>query len=203
MSQIALPFSKPAQERPERIVIGNGNAGVADALANSENWPFRTAVLVGPARSGKSILAQWFASHTGGGALDDADLREEDEVFHAWNRAQEDGYPLLLTVSGQKWTIALPDLASRIGSALQLAIAQPDDAMAADLLEAHASQLGLPIGEGAAPYLVPRMERSYAAIEEIVLAIDRLCLERKAPATMSVWRDALETVQGPKQGRLL
>ena len=47
------------------------------------------------------------------------------------------------------------------------------------------------------------MERSYAAIEKIVSEIDRLSLERKAPATMSIWRDALDAVQGPEQGRLL
>jgi hypothetical protein len=47
------------------------------------------------------------------------------------------------------------------------------------------------------------MERSYAAIEKIVAEIDRLSLERQVPATLSVWRDALEAVQGPDQGRLL
>jgi hypothetical protein len=37
----------------------------------------------------------------------------------------------------------------------------------------------------------------------VVAEIDRISLERKLPATMSVWRDALEAVQGPEQGRLL
>jgi hypothetical protein len=47
------------------------------------------------------------------------------------------------------------------------------------------------------------MERSYSAIEKIVAEIDRLSLERKVAATLSIWRDALEAVQGPEQGRLL
>jgi hypothetical protein len=37
----------------------------------------------------------------------------------------------------------------------------------------------------------------------VVAAIDRISLERQAPATLSIWRDALEAVQGPEQGRLL
>jgi len=75
--------------------------------------------------------------------------------------------------------------------------------MAAELMLNHALQRGLVLGEGAPAYLIPRMERSYAAIEKIVSEIDRLSLERQVPATLSVWRDALEAVQGPEQGRLI
>ena len=203
MTQIALPFSHPSTGRPQSIVIGQGNTRVAEALAASDRWPFGTAILAGPPRSGKSLFAQWFASHTGGGAIDDADTRDETETFHAWNRAREDGYPLLLTVSEGGWEIALPDLKSRMGAALYLEITAPDDAMAADLMLSHATARGLALGEGAPAYLVPRMERSYSAIERLVAEIDRLSLERKVPATMSVWRDALDAVQGPEQARLL
>ena len=122
MSQIALPFSQPSAREPASIVVGSANRAIADAMAAANDWPFRTAVLAGPARSGKSLLARWFASHTGGGAIDDADTRDETEIFHAWNRAQEDGYPLLLTVGTQGWEIELPDLRSRMGAALQLEI---------------------------------------------------------------------------------
>ena len=202
-SQIALPLMQAASGEPERIVIGSGNQSVADALAASDSWPFRTAILAGPPRSGKSLIAKWFASHTGGGAIDDADTRDETEIFHAWNRAQEDGYPLLMTVGEGGWDISLPDLRSRVGAALHLRIGPPDDPMAADLMLAHAAQRGLALGEGAPAYLVPRMERSHAAIEQIVAEIDRLGLERMAPATMSIWRDALEAVEGPVQARLL
>lgn len=203
MTQIALPLSHLGSGEPNSIVIGAGTTRVAEALSGSKDWPFGTAILAGPPRSGKSLFAQWFASHTGGGAIDDADTRDETETFHAWNRAREDGYPLLLTVSGQGWEIELPDLKSRMGAALQLEIGPPDDDMAADLMLSQAAQRGLALGEGAPAYLVPRMERSHAAIERIVAEIDRLSLERKQPATMSIWRDALEALQGPEQARLL
>ena len=40
-------------------------------------------------------------------------------------------------------------------------------------------------------------------VHAAVAEIDRLSLERKAPATMAIWRDALEAIEGPRQARLL
>ena len=203
MTQIALPFGTIGESRPSSIVLGASNRQVAEALQHAKDWPYGTAILTGPPRSGRSLFARWFASHTGGGAIDDADTLDETEVFHSWNRAREDGYPLLLTVAGETWDIALPDLRSRMGAALLLEIGPPDDDEAQALMLSHAAQRGLAMGAGAPAYLVPRMERSHAAIERIVAEMDRLSLERKAPVTKSIWRDALDAVQGPEQARLL
>ena len=201
MSQIALPLSAgPAG--PSRIVLGSANAHVADALAHPESWPFRTAVLTGPPRSGKSLFARWFAEN-GGEAVDDAQALDEAELFHRWNRAQEQGTALLIVGGEPPWNIALPDLKSRLGAALQLEIGRPDDAMAAELLHVLAEQRALPLGAEAADYLVPRAGRSYVDLEKLVDAIDRLSLERKAAATQSIWRAALESVHGPEEPRLL
>ncbi|MFM7378302.1 MAG: HdaA/DnaA family protein, partial [Erythrobacter sp.] len=99
--------------------------------------------------------------------------------------------------------IALPALVSRIGGSLQLAIGAQDDEMAGELILAEAEARGLSLPEGAADYLVPRTTRSFAAIEALVATIDRISLERQSPATMSVWRAALEALHGPEQQRLL
>ena len=100
MSQIALPLELAGVAGPSRIVAGNANAAVIDAFANPAAWPFRTAVLSGPPRSGKSLLARWFAESGAGKfrgeAIDDADAVDETELFHRWNRAQETGTALLL-----------------------------------------------------------------------------------------------------------
>lgn len=201
MSQIVLPLS-PASSGPARIVVGSANAHVAEALGKPETWPFRTAVLLGAPRSGKSLLARWFAEN-GGDAIDDAHRLDETQLFHRWNRAQEAGTPLLLVGGEPPWQIALPDLRSRLGAALQLEIGVPDDAMAEDLLHAMAEQRALPLGAEAAAYLVPRAGRAFADLEKLVAAIDRISLERKVPATHSIWRAALETVHGPEEPRLL
>jgi hypothetical protein len=205
VTQIVLPLA-PATTGPSRIVIGPANAHVADALAHAESWPFRTAVLTGPPRSGKSLFARWFAENAkghGGDVVDDAHTLDETELFHHWNRAQESGTPLLIVAGEPPWDIQLPDLKSRLGAALQLEIGPPDDAMAEELLYVFAEQRGLPLGAEAADYLVPRAGRSWIDLEKLVAAIDRLSLERKAPATQSIWRAALEAVHGPEEPRLL
>jgi hypothetical protein len=202
MSQIVLPLLRAASG-PARIVLGCGNAHIGEALARPDAWPFRTAVLTGPPRSGKSLFARWFAESGNGDVIDDAQALAEAELFHRWNRAQEQGRPLLIVGGEPPWDIALPDLKSRLGAALQLEIGLPDDAMAADLILSLAEERGLPLGEDAAQYLVPRAERSYLQLEKLVEAIDTLSLERKAPPTLAIWRAALEAVQGPEEPRLL
>lgn len=212
-SQIALPLAVHATAGAERIVIGAANQGVIEALQTPAQWPFHVAVLTGPPRAGKSLLARWAQSLAGAERLDvidNAESADETAIFHRWNAVQqggacEDGALLIVVNTDPEngWRIALPDLASRIGGSLQLAISAPDDAMAAALILAHAEQRGLILAEGAADYLVPRTTRSFAAIEALVAAIDRISLERQSPATMSVWRAALEALHGPQQQQLL
>lgn len=215
-SQIALPLSA-RRAGAQRIVIGAANAAVVEALRNPGSWPFHVAVLTGPPRSGKSLLGRWAKDHDEAlEVIDDAERMDETALFHRWNAVQqggtrEGGALLLIANAGEEhaesigggWRIALPDLASRIGGSLQLAIQPPDDAMAGELILAHAEARGLMLAEGAAEYLVPRTTRSFAAIEALVATIDRISLERQQPATMSVWRAALEALHGPEQQRLL
>lgn len=204
MSQIVLPLHAGGGV-PSRIVVGAANRAAIEALAVPQTWPFRTAILLGPPRSGKSLLARWFAEGGAGEAIDDAPLLDETELFHRWNRAQESGTPLLLTAQlGEgEWRIALPDLASRLGAALHLEIGDPDEEMLAELIQLHAEQRGLALGPDAISYLVPRSERSHLGVEQLAAAIDRISLERKAPPTQGIWREALDEVRGPREPRLL
>lgn len=214
-SQIALPLAaRLGDRRAQRIVTGPPNSAVIEALQAPERWPFHVAVLTGPPRSGKSLLGRWAAGLPGADGLeviDDAQGMDETALFHRWNAVQQggprEGGALLIIAKaapdGTGWRIALPDLASRIGGSLPLVIGPPDDAMAADLIHIHAEQRGLTLPPGAAEYCVPRTTRSYAGIEALVAAIDRISLERQVPATMSVWRAALDALHGPEQQRLL
>ena len=204
MSQIALPL-KAGQGSPRHISIGNDNRAVLEALQVAPTWPFRTAVLSGPPRSGKSLIAALFAASAQGEAIDDADRMDETELFHRWNRAQESGTPLLLVRSSGEgdWRISLPDLASRIAAAQPLTIGTPDDEQLASLIAIHAQQRALALGPDSAEYLVPRTERSHLAVERLVETIDRLSLERKVAPALGIWREALEVLHGPAEPRLL
>lgn len=198
-SQIALPLV--TARGAETIVTGPSLAGVIDALLSADRWPFRTAILTGPPRSGKSLLARWFAESGAGEVLDGADSLPEDEVFHAWNRAQASGRPLLLVSDRARgdWAITLPDLASRLGAALLIEVLPPDDDLLAGLIVEHAARRGLVLGDQALAYLLPRIERSHAAIELLIETLDRLSLERKAAVTISLVREALFQSSGAQR----
>ncbi len=205
MRQIPLPLSSGAEAQPARIVVGSGNVAAIEAMGQAAAWPFRTALLFGPPRSGKSLLGRWFAESGAGEVIDNADKLDEAELFHHWNRVQESGRPLLIIANAAdgSWNIALPDLASRMAAALHLEIGEPDDAMMAELIAVHAEMLGLALGPDAASYLVPRVERSHLEVERLVGTIDRLSLERKQAPSLAIWREAIEELAGEKQPRLL
>jgi chromosomal replication initiation ATPase DnaA len=206
MSPLALPLGISPETQSRRIVVGQANAAAIEAFDRADGWPFRTAILFGPPRAGKSLLAQWFVASGRGDAVDDADRIDETELFHRWNRAQEGCRPLLLTAAtdhADGWRINLPDLASRLGAALRLDIGAPDDAMMAELIAAHVEARGLAIGADGARYLATRSERSHRAAERIVATIDRLSLERKHAPGLAIWRAALEELSDPIQPRLL
>ena len=203
VTQIALPLPPAREGDPASIVIGPANAGVVDALRDPSGWPFRTAILRGAPRAGKSLLGRWFVQAGLGETIDPADAMDETALFHRWNRAQESGTALLLIPDAAPWEIALPDLRSRLGAALALEIGAPDDEMMRDLIASHAERRGLVLGDDALAYVVPRITRSFAAAERFVAALDRLALERQARPTRTVCRDALESLEGPAQGRLL
>ena len=107
MSQIALPLAQRSAADPDRIVVGNANRTVIEALGDPAEWPFRTAILTGPPRSGKSLLGRWFVAQGKGDVIDGADQMGETDLFHRWNRAQEDGRPLLIISDAQPWEITL------------------------------------------------------------------------------------------------
>lgn len=201
MDQIPLPFAQAGEVG--HLVVGNANRQVVEALTYPENWPFRTAILLGPPRSGKSLLARHFVAAGLGEAIDDAPELPEDALFHRWNRAQSDGRALLLVGGEGGWQITLPDLASRLGAALVLEIGTPDEEMLGELIHAHAEARRLMLDEASVAWTVPRIERSHAAAEAVVATADRISLARKAPVTQSLLRDALAEIGGEWQPNLL
>lgn len=197
--QLALPLLD-AGEDASRIVVGAPNNAAVQALTRPSAWPFGTAILAGPPRSGKTLLGRWFAAqHPAAEVVDEAERVPEADLFHVWNRVQERGCPLLLITGDEAWQVSLADLRSRLAAALHLTVGLPDDAMLASLIDLHAERRRLALGEGAATYLAARVSRSYAAAEAVVAEIDRLSLQRKVAPTRAIWREALEQ---PERSRL-
>jgi hypothetical protein len=188
MKQIALPLDELRPGVNSSLIITDSNAAVAAALGQSDGWPGRCAILLGPPRSGKSLMARYFATLAHGTIIDNADSVGEEALFNAWNRAQENRQPLLLISRFflSDWQIELADLRSRLGSALYLQISAPDDEMVGQLIQKHLADRGTAINVDSLAYLTKRIERSYAALEKFARDANAIALAENSPINMAL-----------------
>src|SRR3546814_17859521 len=66
MSQFALPFEWPADPRDDEFLVSSSNAAAVHTLEHWGAWPVMTAILVGPRKSGRSLLARIFVAKSHG-----------------------------------------------------------------------------------------------------------------------------------------
>jgi hypothetical protein len=173
MSQLDLPLPRPPRARDEQFLIGESNARAVHMIEHWATWPVMAALLIGPRKSGRSLLGRLFVAKTGGALADDAERGSETELFHAWNRAQADHRPLLMIadVSPPEWQVRLPDLRSRLAATPVLRIGPPDDTLVGDLLNYLFDRRELDARPDLIAWLVKRVERSHLAVMRVV---DRL-----------------------------
>lgn len=195
MTQIALPFAWPADPAADEFLIGESNARATQALERWGAWPVMAALLVGPRKSGRSLLARVFAAKSGAAIIDDAERTAEAQVFHAWNQAQADRRPLLLVADEPPpaWQIALPDLRSRMAATPVLRIGAPDDALMRALLERMFLRRGLDARPDLVQWLTARLERDHVALQRAVDALDQEVLESRKRLSIPLARATLET----------
>ena len=193
MSQLALPLAWPADPGSDAFLIGPSNERAVRQLERPDEWPVRTALLLGPRKSGRSLLARIFAGRTGGRVVDDAERLPEADLFHAWNRAQESGTPLLLVAERRPaaWGLKLPDLRSRLAACPVAEIGPPDDALFRALLERQLSRRGLDARPDLVDWLAARIERSHLAALRAVDALDARAMERRRGLSIPLARDTL------------
>jgi chromosomal replication initiation ATPase DnaA len=193
MSQIALPLVWPADPRDDEFLVSPSNARAVHALDHWAAWPVMTSLLVGPRKSGRSLLARIFAAKSGGTIIDDAPERDEAELFHAWNRAQADRRPLLLVadVPPPAWHIGLPDLRSRLAATPLAEIGAPDDALMHALLDREFGRRGMDARPDLIEWLVLRIERSHVAVIRTVDALDQEVMERRKRLSIPLARTTL------------
>lgn len=196
--QFALPFAAAGPEGDSEFLVTASNRAAIDRLFDWTRLPFGAAVLVGPAGSGKTVIGRAFAGGSGGGFIDNADGESDETLFHAWNRAQTQGLPVLFAASSppSQWGIKLPDLLSRLGASLLIEIPPPDEEMTALLLQKLLARAGLALPDGLAHYAAVRMERSYPAIRDLAHTIDQLALAMQRPIGQRLMREALAITAG-------
>jgi hypothetical protein len=193
MAQIALPLNWPVADRDEDFLLSPANNHVFDHLTRWTTWPVMASLVTGPRKSGRSLLGRIFVRKTGGRLFDDAERHEEEAIFHAWNDAQERRRPLLIIADAPPpaWRIGLADLRSRLAATPQLVIGAPDDRLIGDLIVKLLSDRGIFAPPEVAEYVVPRIERSYLAVQMVVDALDRALFSHGRRLTVPMAKRAL------------
>jgi len=217
MTQLAIDLPhRPALGRADFLVSGCNEAALA-WIDRWPDWPARALVLHGPARCGKSHLAELWRERSGGVqvtgdalgplapdeiarggavAVDDAERAPERALLHLYNCCVEFGASLLIVAAEApgSWPLALPDLASRLRAAPSVAIASPDEALLGAVLVKHFADRQLRVAPGVIGFLVRRMERSFAAAAALADRLDRLALSAGRPVSIALARRVLAEV---------
>ena len=213
--QLALALEHAESFEREDFLVGPCNERAFQLVASWPDWPANALALVGPEGSGKTHLAMIWAAMAGAriisarslgdaevpsalatGALvvEDAAVGADDRaLFHLINLAREDGAALLFTARSAPtlWPAAIPDLSSRL-RALPVAVLQPpDDAVLRAVIVKLAADRQLTLDEGVVALIATRIERSFAAARDAVIALDSEALRRGRAPTRALAAEIL------------
>ncbi|WP_293880184.1 chromosomal replication initiator DnaA [Sphingomonas sp.] len=196
MNQIALPLDWPAAETENAFIVSPSNADAVRHLHSRGTWPVCATILTGPRKSGRSLLGRVIAAQTGGTLIDNAQDRDETEIFHAWNEAQRTRRALVLVADAAppEWQVKLIDLRSRLAATPHVAIGDPDEALIDRLITMLLERRGLIPQHGVVPYLTPRVERSHHAVIALVDALDAASLASHRAITVPLARAVLSSI---------
>lgn len=217
-----LTFRLPARPALGRgdFFVSPANAAAVDLVSRDAAWPLGKLALTGPEGAGKTHLAQVWATETGATFIAAADLptadlpalaatvrvavedmdraagdpATEEALFHLHNLLLAAGGRLLLTgrTPPAHWPIRLPDLRSRLAATATADLAPPDDALLAAVLVKLFADRQIAVAPPLVAYLVPRIDRSFAAAHAIVDRLDRAALSEGRPVTRALAQRLLD-----------
>jgi chromosomal replication initiation ATPase DnaA len=188
---------------PDDFFVSDANRTAFTMLLDADSWPEGKLVLCGPKGSGKSHLARVFQGQTDAVLIKAADLDDapppaaaiiiedlenlapeaETALFHLHNHQKHAGLPLLMTAQQPpaRWSITLPDLASRMQATTVALIQDPDDDLLTALILKLFTDRQITPPLSLASYLARRIERSFAAAAQIVADLDAYALREGKP----------------------
>ena len=215
MKQLSFDLSRPPAFSAVDFLPAPCNEAAMGWIERWPAWPGFAIAVSGPAASGKSHLAHIFAEKSGsavvparaltfetvpdfaeapGIVLEDADRGvDETALFHLYNVQKEQNRPLLLTgrEPPNRWKIALPDLRSRLATLPVAEIGSPDDHLLQVLLVKLFADRQLRVGPDVVAYVLPRIDRSFAAVHDLVDKLDRAALDEGRAVTVPLVRGLL------------
>ena len=219
--QIAFDLPVRTARGREDFFVTPANAGALGVIDDPARWPAGRLLLAGPEGSGKSHLAQVWATATaarvvpaagltpadvpmlaaGPVVVEDADRGAIDEaaLLHLLNLTAASGHPLLLTgrSAPAQWSLALADLASRLEAVSVIRLSPPDDDLLRAVLVKLFADRQIEVGPALIDWLALRLDRSLAAAAAAVDRLDRAALARGGPVTRALAAEVLDMTPLP------
>lgn len=217
MEQLALTLPHQPSLEAADLWIGDCNVQAVEWLNAWGSSPEFSAspglVIYGETGSGKTHLmhvwqskvgAAWLASRDDiedfialgadlPAIVDDAPQFDEDILFHLYNYVKNNGLRGVFTAARppRQWEIALKDWRSRVLSLPSVEIRPPDEETLAAVLLKQAADRQLVLDEAVLAYMLPRIPRSFAAIQDVIEALDQASLSQKRAITVPLAKGVL------------
>jgi len=216
MTQLVLPLETRSAQGRADFIVAPGNERAVAFVDSYPHWPAPSAVLQGPAASGKSHLAAVWAGKAGAAVVEAQSLGVDtpqgalvvENVARGVAEAPlfallERGTPLLLTsqLPPAQWPeafdLSLPDLASRLRALLAFPLWAPDDALLMGLAVKLFADRQLQVPESVVAHMIRSLDRSPGAIRDFVAQADAVALAEKRPVNLNLIKELLAGPPAP------
>lgn len=222
LNQLTFDLPHRAALGAEDFLVSDCNDAAVRLVDAWPEWSNHVQLLIGPPASGKTHLVRVWQGRSGAIALDpthlgidvidrlpanmpvaveDADRAGYDEqtLFHLLNLAREKGLFVLMTArsSPNRWSVALPDLASRFNAVPVTEIGVPDEALLRTVMLKHFADRQLSVDPKVLEFMAVRIDRSLEAAAAAVEAVDQAALRAGRKISRQLVAETLQGAQVP------
>ena len=216
--QLILKFPTHQAYKKEDFYVSPSNQEAYDFINSWPKWIKRIINIYGPPGSGKSHLASILKNKTSCLSINSNDLDEKtflkfktkealiienlDEkiseklLFSLWNVALQDNKYLLITSKKAitEYDFKLPDLKSRVNSAIMIGIKLPSDELISVILAKNFSDKQIKVEKKHIDYIIKRIDRSYEKISQFILTLDKYSLKKGSPFGLKLIKEVLKMI---------
>ena len=188
----------------DKLIISSSNFEAYNTIIKRDKWQDNRILLIGPKKSGKTLLANLWQRNTGAMLInnlddldesdrvivDDLETFKDEDLINIINYAQEKSTTLLLTSSHYP-SCKLKDLNSRIKSTYQITIKDPDEKLAKLLIARFFKKKQILISNDIIDLIYQNIERKYSVIDEVLNILDQHSMITKRRITPKFIKEVL------------